>query len=198
MMEAIKTIVFGKTGGGKTEKVKQIVKDHDRVLFFDTLCHDYTQGVILNSIDELKKFWRKCYTGNFRLIFRTIDHAIDFPEVCKLVTACKNMTFVIEEADLYFNGGSCCRELNDIIFRGRHYGINLIAVTQRPFGIGRGLTSQTKAFYIFRSNEPVDIKYFRDRCGSEIANQITKLGQYEYIEFFDYGESDWTIKKDQL
>jgi hypothetical protein len=198
MSEAIKTIVFGKTGGGKTEKVKKLVADHSRVLFFDTLCHDYNQDVIINTFDQLKKFWRKCFTGNFRIVYRTIDHDEDFPKVCRLVKACKNMSFVVEESDLFFKSGTCCRELRKLIFQGRHYGVNLYAVTQRPFGIGRGLTSQTKEFYIFRSNEPVDIKYFKYRCGQEVAEKIKTLGQYEYIEFLDYGNNEWSIKKDTL
>ena len=199
MSEAIKTIVFGKTGGGKTEKVKKLVAEHKRVLFFDTLCHDYNQGVIINSFDQLKKFWRKCFTGNFRIVFRTIDHDEDFPRVCRLVAACKNMSFVVEEADLYFNGGTCCREFKRIIFQGRHYGINLYAVTQRPYGIGRGLTSQTKAFYIFRTNEPNDLKYFRDRCGSKVEADIQKLEQYQYVEYFDDGNNKSPeIKKDTI
>jgi hypothetical protein len=196
--EAVKKLVFGKTGSGKTEKVKKLVADRDRVLFYDTLGHDYKDGVVLYRLDDLKEFWRKVHRQRFRIIFRSIDHDEDFPRVCRLVAACKNMSFVVEEMDLFFSGGKCCRELNNLIFRGRHYGIELIAVTQRPYGIGRGFTSQTNEFYIFRSDEPCDLKYFRERCGEQVAGEIQKLDRYYYVECKDYGERTCTIKKDTL
>jgi DNA helicase HerA-like ATPase len=100
--------------------------------------------------------------------------------------------------DLFFSGGKCCLELNNLIFRGRHYGIELIAVTQRPYGIGRGLTSQTKEFYIFRSNEPCDVKYFRERCGVDVAEKIQTLDRFYYVYYQDYGQRICEIRKDTI
>lgn len=199
-MEAIKKIIFGKTGSGKTVKCRNLTKDLDRVLFYDTQGFEYSDGVIVESLSELKKLWGKCYKRKFRIIYRGFDHETDFPAICKMVSACGNMTFVIEELNAFFNGGKSCLELKELIYRGRAKGIDCIGISQRPYEIGRGFTSQTKEFYIFHSNEPVDVKYFKDILGQEIADLIPTLEQYQYIFYRNYGgdQTDYEIKKDTL
>ena len=181
-------------------KATNLVKNRPRVLFYDTLGHDYTDGVVVYSLAELKKFWKKVYRNSFRIIFRGLDHDADFPQVCKLVAACGDMSFTVEELDLFFSGGKPCSEFNDLIFRGRHYGVELIGVTQRPRGFGRGITAMAKEFFIFSTREPDDLKYFSDRLGSEVVESIQTLPQYHYLEYLDYGnaEGKFEVKKDEL
>ncbi|HLD34400.1 MAG TPA: hypothetical protein VJB62_00905, partial [Patescibacteria group bacterium] len=122
------------------------------------------------------------------------------PQICKLVGACGDMSYVVEELDLFFSGGKPCPEFNNLIFRGRHWNIELIGVTQRPRGFGRGITAMAKEFYVFSTREPDDVKYFTDRLGVGVGEEIQKLEQYHYLEYLDYGNSDqkFTIKKDEL
>ena len=197
--EALIKIVFGKRGSGKTIKACNLTRHCNRVLYYDTLGHDYNDGVVIYSLDELRRFWLNVYQSDFRIVFITTKHENDFSQVCQQVASCRNMTFVVEELDLFFLGGRCCQELNDLTFRGRHYDVELVGITQRPKGFGRGLTSQAKEFYVFSTHEPDDVKYFKDRLGGEVAEQIQKLEQFQYVQYLDHGtENKIEIKKDSM
>jgi len=191
------SVTFGKRGSGKTVKARNCVRGHDRVLFYDTLGHDYTDGVICESLDQLKEFWLKVYRGPFRIIYRPIDPEGDFAEVCGLVYAAGDMAFVVEEVDMFFRGDVPCAEFRHIIQRGRHENIELIGVTQRPKGFGRLFTSQVETFYIFKATEPVDIEYFRDRCGQQVADLLPTLEPFHYVRYSDSAGS-CEIAKDDL
>jgi hypothetical protein len=190
-------VIFGKRGSGKTVKARNLVAGRDRVLFYDTLCHDYHDGVVCDSLGELRAFWLKVYRGSFRIIYRPVDPEGDFAAVCKLVYAAGDMAFVVEEVDIFFRGGVTCPEFRHIIQRGRHEGIELVGVTQRPRGFGRLFTSQAERFYVFRATEPVDLDYFRDRLGEKVAAVLPELEQYHYVRYIE-SEQRYTVEKDDL
>lgn len=188
--EAIITIVLGRRGSGKSVKVRNLTKDCSRVLFYDTLNKDYTDGIVIDNLQELKGFWSRHYRGDFRIVYRPEEPAEEFAEVCALVYACGFMHFVVEELDSYFSAGRSCREFNNIVFRGRHKSINLIGVSQRPFGFGRGLTSQAKEWFVFSTREPNDVSWLEKYFGQEFIEQLKSLNpaQYQYIHWFDTGD----------
>jgi len=197
MDEATIAIVFGKRGSGKTVKATNLVADESRVLFYDTLCHDYTDGVIVDSLEELKAFWRKVYRGSFRIIYRPTDPQGDFPEICRLVYEAGDIYFVVEEVDMFFKGDTTSPEFRQIIQRGRHARVSLVGVTQRPKGFGRLLTSQVHDFYVFRVTEPVDADYFRERLSQDAAGKLAGLGQYQYLHYIDR-DASYEIKTDNV
>lgn len=151
--EAIIKLVFGIRGSGKTVKVRNLIKDNRRLLVVDTLCNDYFDGVAFHSLTELKRFWLKVYSSDFRLIYKPpgdeSEIREDIAEICKLCDACENLTLVVEEINIIFDEKRPPTEFNNMIFSGRKSGIELIGVAQRPFGFGRKLTSQAKEFTSF-------------------------------------------------
>jgi len=61
--------------------------------------------------------------------------------------------------------------------------------TRRPHAVSRSLTAEVAEFRIFKTNEPLDLKYFRDYIGSAV-NELPKLQKYEYLWWIDTGESE--------
>ena len=197
--ESIVKLVLGKRGSGKTVKVNKLLQLSNRIIFLDTTGHDYNDGVIFYDLADLKKFWLRCYRQNFRLIYRPLDAEAEFPELCRLVIECKNLSFVVEELDIYCPQGRTCSEFFEIIRRGRHHDIELIGVSQRPHGFGRDITSQADEFYIFNTREPKDLQYFKEHLGEYVAEQIGKLQQYEHVKAVEpFNESDILIEKESL
>lgn len=201
--EAVIKIVLGMRGSGKTVKVRNLIKSVNRILIVDTLCKDYSDGVIFRSLSDLKKFWLTVYAGDFRLIYRPPgddDEIIeDIAEICSLCLKCKNLTLVIEELNIIFDRQRPPAEFNKMIFGGRDPGIELIGVAQRPVGFGRKLTSQAQEFYVFCNREPDDVKYFRSNLGSEAAETIRSLEKYQYLKWiYGDGAHKWEICKDEL
>lgn len=201
--EALVKLVFGIRGCGKTVKVRQLIKDRKRLLVVDTLCKDYSDGVTFHSLAELKKFWLKVYSGDFRLIYRPPgdDYELieDVAEICTLCLACCNLTLVVEELNIIFDENRPPTEFNKMIFGGRDPGIELIGVAQRPIGFGRKFTSQAKEFYVFYNREPDDVRFFKSYLGSEAAEKIRNLEQYQYLKWvYADGVQNWEIGKDEL
>lgn len=195
--DAVIKVVFGQRGSGKTTKAAGLTGGKPRVLCFDTLGHDYKDGVIVESLDELRAFWRRCYRGRFRIVYRPLDPFSEFPEVCRLVYACGNLSFVVEEVDLFFRVGRCDPAFTQIISRGRHAGVELVAVTPAPKGFGSLLRSQAHEWYIFATREPDHVAYFGARCPGVPPHVFASLGEYQYVHYVD-GATNYTICKDDL
>lgn len=201
--EAIIRLVFGIRGSGKTVKVRNLIKDKRRLLVFDKKGTDYFDGVSFHSLAELKKFWLKVYSEDFRLIYKPpgdkSEIIEDIAEICTLCEACGNMTLVIEELNIIFDKERPPTEFNEMIFSGREPGIEFIGVAQRPFGFGRGFTSQAKEFYIFYNREPGDVRFFKQNLGSEAALAICTLEQFQYLKWvYADGVQKFEICKDEM
>lgn len=201
--EALIKLVFGIRGSGKSNTVRQLIKEVPRLFVVDTLCKDYSDGVTFHSLAELKKFWLKVYSENFRLIYRppgddseTIE---DIAEICTLCMACGNLTLVVEELNIIFDDKRPPIEFNKMVFGGRDPGVELIGVAQRPVGFGRKLTSQAKEIYVFYNREPDDVRYFKNNLGSDAANAIRNLELYQYLKWvYADGVQNWEICKDEM
>jgi len=148
------------------------------------------------DLRELKRFWRKFYRGNFRLIYRPLNPLIEFEEICRLAFECCNLTIVAEELPALCDSRSINEQLRKLIFRGRMNDIHFIGLMQRPIGIHRDITSQASEIYIFNIDEPGDVKYFRDRIGQDIEERIRRLEPYQYLRWID-GAEQIVVGKDE-
>lgn len=185
------TVVFGKRGSGKSVKARRLVAGRSRVLFYDSLGHDYDDGVICEGLATLKSFWKTTYRRKFRIVFRPDDPEGDFETVCSMVYAAGDLAFVVEETDLFFSpGGNTCDAFKNLIQRGRHANVDLFCVTQSPTGFGRLLTKQTDVFYLFSTREPSDLEYFRKRCGQAVSEKLPTLAKFEYVVHNDYEDKE--------
>jgi len=195
-VEKIISLIFGKRGSGKSELAKKMVQDKKRLFIYDTM-GEHTNGVLIKDLVQLRDYWKKVYRGNFRIIYQPVDPYADFNSICKEVAICKNLTFYIEEVSIYSKPLSLSPEFLEIIQRGRHYFIEMIATSQRPHGIDKMLTSQAKKMYIFNTTEPRDIAYFKDTVSYEIVQAIANLEQYQYVEWTD-GSDQLEIKREKI
>lgn len=175
------TLIIGKTGSGKTCKALALVEPCSRLVIFDTNGHDYCQGVVLYAIADLKRYWRRVYKGNFRIIYRPENELQEFQEVAELVYGCGNVTFIVEEADTFCQPQRISPAVWRVLKRGRHRDLRVIFVTQRPVGIDRTVTSQATSIIVFRTEEPRDLDYLEDRLGKAAVVKITQLKDYEYL-----------------
>jgi hypothetical protein len=191
--EKIIELIFGKRGSGKSYLAKKLLQQHSRYIVYDTI-GEYTEGVIVQDVEELKALWGKVYRRPFRIIYQPLDPDGEFETVAQLVWRCGNLTLLIEEVDRYARPLAMCLPFKEIIQRGRHQNIALIGVTQRPHGVDRLLTSQAKRMCIFNTSEPRDVEYFKDVVGDLVAGKIAELKQYEFVEWID-GKDELLIKK---
>ena len=185
---SIITMIFGRRGTGKSNTARNLLRKLNRFLVIDRCGVDYTDGVIFDNIAELKKFWDTCYQRDFRLIYRPpyFDDEILQDEIDTLsrwVYKCGNMTFLLEELNVVFDGKKLPKNLNTCIFMGRKRGISIITASQRPKGYGKNFFSQADLFYIFATHDSDDLKYFRDCTSEQAAEQIKNLNDFHYVKF---------------
>ena len=184
-------LILGKRGGGKSYLVKQHLEGFNRFLVYDTL-GEYTQGVIFQDIPSLVEFWQKHYQEDFRLVYQPLQPEEDFAAVCELVWACGNMVLVVEEIDRFTDSHSLGFEFANIVQRGRHRHITLIALSQRPYRVNRTLSSQVKEMYTFKQNEPRDIDFISEFIGEDVE-RIRELPLYNYIHWTADGKIEQGI-----
>lgn len=203
--EAIVKLILGVRGCGKTVKLFRLLRSVPRSLTINTLNRGgFTNGVVFDTVPDLKSFWLMVYQGNFRLIFSPRHGDIEktcqeVGQLCKLSMACGNLTIAIEELNVIFAAQRKPAEFNELVFSGREPGIELIGVAQRPFGFGQELASQAKEAFIFHSHEPGALKFFRNWMGKDASEAIRTLKGHSYLHWsFENDVTNFTIEKDKL
>lgn len=196
MTEKKVIVIIGKRGSGKSYLARSLIQAEPRLLIFDTM-GEYVEGVVFDAeeIERFRAFWKATYRRNFRLVYRPLVPEREIDELAELVYLLGNMTFVVEEVDCYCTPYQISDPFAHIIQRGRHKNITLIAVTQRPYGIHRLLTSQAKELYIFATSEPRDRDYLKALLGQEIEAKLDALEQYQYVKWTDTNGGQLTIEK---
>ena len=174
---------MGMRGSGKSTLGKHLIQQRNRILIYDTLGEYQKFGVVVQDLNELAKFWYGKTEQPFKIVYQPLDPHGDFPIICDLVFACGDMCFYVEEVDTFLssNPSGLDREFLNIVQRGRHKNIEMIAITQRPYAMPPILRSQTGVFYNFRQNEERDIKYLSMIYGKR-AEEIRNLQTFEYLK----------------
>lgn len=181
MSEKKVVLVLGQRGSGKTYLARNLIQDINRLIIFDTL-GEYDTGINIETPNEFKEFFLKTYQGNFKICYQPAHPENDFDVICDIVYECGDLTFLVEEIDIFCSAQSISDNFANIIQRGRHRNISLIGVSQRPFGIPRLITSQAKIIYSFVHREPGDLDYLKAYIGDE-AEKIKDLKLYEFLKW---------------
>jgi hypothetical protein len=184
--------VVGLRGYGKSTKVVSLAREFPRVLYYDSLGDDYTDGVICRDGGVLEKFWRGVYRlPSFRIVYRPVDPISEFARICELVWECGDLLFVVDEVQLYFRGGVCCPEFTKIVTGGRHAGIDLIGVTQAPKKLGELLRSQAHEWYVFAVREPDQAAYLSERLAGVDKSCFETMEKFRYVHYLDGQDPAW-------
>ncbi|MBA7495392.1 hypothetical protein ES702_05974 [subsurface metagenome] len=188
MSEKKVSLILGKRGSGKSYLVKKILQKNKHFVVFDTL-GEYTDGVTFQELPKLLEFWEKFIDKNFRLIYQPLRPKEEFEDICRLVWACGDLTFVVEEIDTFCGSFDLPEHFAHIIQRGRHKDITLIGISQRPYGINRLLSSQAKEMCIFNTTEPRDLDYLKNYIEQGGVEQLKNLKEYQYLKWKDDGST---------
>ncbi len=192
--------IVGKRGGGKSNLACNMVKriDCDRILYYDSNNHDYTDGVICEGVETFKSYIRRVIDSAFKIVFRPGPGMARkyFADVCGIALSSGNLTYVADEVDMFFKKGEPSEELSDLIRRGRHEDITFIGITQRPKEMGE-IRSMAGKMCIFETHEPSDLSYYKQSFSPVLVDKIKQLKQYEYVEVvLPFDETKLKIKKE--
>ena len=210
-----RSMIFGLPQSGKSERARTMAGKAPRVVMYDSMGHDYTDGVVVDSLPGFRDAIGRWYRNDgFRIIYRPRGSSRDeckaakkidpeFAEVCRLVKECADVLFVVDELQMYADAGEFDREFLDIVTHGRHMGadrgipgVELVAATQIPQGLGNKVPALVDHWYIFQTIHPAHLRFFRDICFGVDEADIRSLQKYEYIYYHRGDDSYWICKDD--
>jgi ABC-type dipeptide/oligopeptide/nickel transport system ATPase component len=183
--------VIGKKGSGKTTLTEMIVLMLDKPAIIADPRRQYPSDtrrrILFENPKQLLLFLSK--TENFKTFYKYKLELIcncseeDFDELAGIVLQMRDVTFIIDEVDMFFAPNASRKTpLYKICNYGRHNQINIITTARRPADISRSLTSQTDKFYISHVKEQRDLEYLMNISG-ELADKVTKLEAYQFVYY---------------
>ncbi len=170
------TLVLGKGGCGKTLWTRRSLEGQTRYLVQEWDQHEY-RGVRITDRRALHDYLARFGHASFRVCFDALE---DFPVLCAYAQALGRCTVVIEEADRPgLCGAPVDPELMELITRGRHAGVSLVAVTGRPTNLAVDLRARATRVIAFAQTEPDVLTWLRQSCGFD-PEAIRTLQPLEY------------------
>ncbi len=203
MSDGINIFVSGRTGTGKSELVKRAIRDCPRLLVYLTKREDhdypgiYFDGMQTTGRRVCLEWWRYCvaHGRRFRIVYRPANpfSLAEFDSFAKLAYTCGDLTLVCEEVMTYL--GSYDPRKTDpgegvttLLTAGRTRGITTWLLTQKPIRIDHTITSQARLAYLFQTHEPAELVYIRQAFGSQAADRLQQLEQYQHVRWTDTGQ----------
>lgn len=191
--------IFGASGCGKTTKAGELTSSLNRIIFFDPLREQVGEkgSKAFYSLESIKAALRKDFSRGFRFAF--CPEFGSEPELLQelsyfLVSLqggyssgqhSAQLTLVVDELDTSFPVGSMQKNRKNgfgfLCCRGRHYGINLIGISQRMHLIDNVFRANCSGIYLFRHAEPADIDLGIKILGTEYRETFRNLDNYQYI-----------------
>lgn len=180
--------VLGTRGTGKSTLARRISAMWPRKIIIDPV-EDWTDGKAFsnfnsfsNELINLKKENKK----DFKLIFR-FDPDCDnneevFNHVLRLAYHFKNVQVIIDEVQLFSSPHFASKYLKNNLFIGRHNGISMLPITQRPGQLNKNILAQSQHVFCGQLHEKNDLNVV-----SEFMNipreEIINLKKGEFFWF---------------
>lgn len=196
--------IFGASGSGKTTKARELTKNLKRIVYFDPL-GDFVNvrgaKVVNGDIAALKALIIKHYTAGFKAVFIPVfgQQEKQLNDVCYFLVEMQRgylagfhdaqITLLVDELDEGFYSGIMQRDAKNgfgyLCKRGRHYGINLVGISQRTAQVDVCFRGNLSALYLFRHVDPIDTQKAMDMIGRKYKTAFENLENYHY--FFKSG-----------
>ncbi len=195
MKDAQRTGVYGASGTGKSHYVKQLIRPERRLVVFDVL-DEYRDlrrvdlnGVLAAASASYRDF-RVRYCPPVGAEGDALSRLCDVLKVIQEPykqeqSGAPELTLVVEELNVAFpvHGGEArARGFAEICSRGRHWGVNVLGVSQRIAEVSPRFRGNMSEVVIFMQLEPIDITRAKAALGRSVpVEEIEELQPREYI-----------------
>lgn len=191
--------IVGTRGTGKSYLAEQINKIYPRSVVIDPT-KGWTNGEVVTSFNQFaEKLNNKLNNKKFRIIFRFNPDENNkeelFNHVLRLCFHFKNIQVVIDEVQLFTNPHYLPPYLQNLLFVGRHQGVSVMAITQRPARLNKSILSQSSHVFVGQLHEKNDLKSVSDFL-NEDSNKLINLPKRTFIYFSpEFGKSIISTEK---
>lgn len=193
--------IVGTRGTGKSYLARVINSLFPRSVIIDP-ARDWTEGEVVTSFDKFAEKLTEKNNENakkFRIIFRFSPDEKNKQEllnhVLRLCFHFKNIQVVIDEVQLFTNPHFLPSYLENLLFIGRHEGISVMAITQRPARINKSILSQSAHVFVGQLHEKNDLNAVGDFL-NEDSNKLISLPKRTFIYFSpEFGKKIFSTEK---
>lgn len=183
------TIIVGQTGSGKTTEAVKTLKSYSRVLVAEADFGEFPvkqfedADSLLLHLESIRAFpsnGRACHVP-FAVGFSPLSKEHDW--LFELSRELGNLCLVLDEGDRFDLRG--LESYDDIITRGRHYGVSLVVVGLHAFALPKDLRRQAQKIVAGLQTELSDCEALAEKCGPmafELAPD-PDTGKWRYPDF---------------
>lgn len=156
------TLVVGSSGSGKSLWVKSLLPTLPRPMFVFDPMREY--GDFGGHHVTLASLIAGVKNGGQVFIFRPSQRAIEkqFDMLCRVALAVPGCTLIAEELSFVTKAGYSPAGWREVITTGRHYGLTVIGITQRPALVDKTILSNATVIRVGRLNSAGDKKTMAD------------------------------------
>lgn len=189
---------FGRRGSGKTTLTMRLIRRMSRVVTFDPMDEYARTGggfVRCATLAEVRDRMLSAWRRGFRLAYvpagdhpRMLHGLTDLIWHAQAGANVPNVTIVVEEMNLGYPARPLPARLMGMqraVLQGRHRGIEIIGVSQRPALVSMDFRSNCAETYVFPLGAGPDIQAICEVHGREHADAIKKLKAHTYLRFID-------------
>ncbi len=191
--------IFGASGCGKTTKARELTAGLGRVIYFDPLGEwGRDKGVKpFVSLDRLLNALICNFRHGFRYSFQPVfgEEEKQLEDLSYILITLQTgyeqgkhqaqLTLVVDELDQSFPTGSMQKNRKNgfgfLCCRGRHFGINIIGISQRMHLVDNVFRANCSGVYLYRHAEPADIDIGVKMLGREYRDTFQGLDNFQYI-----------------
>ena len=178
-LERADIILFcGTSSCGKGHKAKQLTAKETRLLVFDIASDWDSQKNNVDIIkDDVSAVMVAIKKKSFRIAYRPHirDEKGQWELLNELVMAMGSMCYLTDELSELATSKRQVESWKILCKRGRHSGIKLRAITDRPAETDKSIISHATEIYVGQLVEPSDLAPLRARMGIDKAAKITAL-----------------------
>ena len=198
--------IFGASGSGKTTKARELTANLNRIVFIDPL-GDFTKTrgvkVIFGDVAAFKKIIVQNFSKGFKIVFVPNFGEVEqqLNDICYFLVKLQagyltglhgaQITLCVDELDEGFRSGIMQRNAKNgfgyLCKRGRHFGINLIGISQRTAQVDVCFRGNLSDLYLFRHVDPIDTQKAVDMIGRDYKTRFMQLDNFHY--FYKCGQS---------
>lgn len=172
-------IIYGRTGSGKTNLTKYLIKEYckendKRIIIIDPQYEYAGEVVVYNYLDFIDYVTDK---KEFKIVCR-FENDIDYNYLFDSIYEIGKCLLVVEEIEIYINPKSENSKFNYLVRYGRHRDISIIGVARRISELNINFRSQVNYIFTFKQIEKRDLMILSEMGFNE--NEIKNLPEYKF------------------
>lgn len=199
--DAKKIGVWGGTGSGKSTRAKELIAKNKRVIVIDPI-GDWTHEKGFKPYKTLRGLYKAIKAGwntGFRCVLivpRGSDPQAMLEELAEGLfiiqqnyynnRCSKGITLVVEEMSLCYPErtlGKGERSFLELVNLGRHYGVEIIGISQRIAEVKKNFVGNCTEHYFLRLGSAADRNAVTGIIGTEHKQTVMGLQTHEYLHF---------------